>query len=443
MDKREYLQLKSILIDGISQYGDTETRHMDAGDRKAELLYIKTLCDAAVIHRYIVSVFWEMKSLQEYGAYLSSFPNCEKGSHLQTATELILRGFVAVFLDSELYLFDAMKVESSSISEATVEATIQGPQDAFNGNLLTEISMVRRRYQSDALQVELYKTGELSKTNLAMLYDQNIVNQQALEELRGKLDRVHAQLVQSAGELQQNLSPKKFALFPMIVVTERPDRVVRFLSKGRIAVLVDGTPFAMLLPSIFSDFFTAMDDYVQMPVIGHFLKILRYIGFAFTVLLPALYVGTVSYNPEFYRVQLAFSIGASRAAVPYASYLEVFFMLIMMEFLTEASIRLPKSIGPTATTVGGLILGQAASQAGLISNIMIIIVAVVAVSNYVIPIIEMNFAVRVLKYFMVLFAAIGGLVGIVVGVVVLVFYLASLTSYGTPYVRMIRKGEDS
>lgn len=183
-----------------------------------------------------------------------------------------------------------------------------------------------------------------------------------------------------------------------------------------------------------------MDEPTQLPLVGYFLKFLRYFGLFITIALPAFYVGATSYNPELFRVQLALMVAGSRAAVPYASYLEIIFMLIMMEFLIEASIRLPKSVGSTATTVGGLILGQAATEAGLVGNIMIIIVAAVAISNFVIPINAMSFAVRVVKYPLIVLAAFFGLIGIVVGLVWLVFYLSNLRSFGQPYLKLYDPG---
>jgi spore germination protein len=291
--------------------------------------------------------------------------------------------------------------------------------------------------------VEMQVVGNLSKTKIALVYDDSIVDQNVLQELKRRLEKVNVDLIQSTGELQKHIAQDPWNAFPTVVATERPDRAVLNISHGKVIIVVDKTPFVMIVPSVFSDFFTAMDDLVQLPVIGSFLRGLRYIGLALTLTLPGLYVGTISYNPEFFRIQLAFSVAASRAAVPYASYLEVIFMLLMMEFLTESSIRLPKVIGPTATTVGGLIVGQAATQAGLVSNIMIIIIAIVAISNFVIPINAMSFAIRVVKYPFLLLATFFGLPGVIIGLIGFVFYLSSIESFGVPYVKMFRKGDEA
>ncbi|MNJ47537.1 Spore germination protein B1 [compost metagenome] len=286
--------------------------------------------------------------------------------------------------------------------------------------------------------------GNMSKTTVAVMYDNSRVDRQVLNELQKRLSDVSIDILQSTGELERYISEQKYRIFPTTVVTERPDRVVFNLAEGKVAVLVNTVGYAIVAPSIFNDFFTAMDDKIQLPLVGWFLKLIRYIGLLITVTLPAFYVAFTSYNPEILKVQISLLIAGSRAAVPYPSFVEVVLMLLMMEFLVEASLRLPKAIGPTATTVGGLILGQAATQAGLVSNIMIIIVSAVAISNFVIPLNMMGFTVRVLKYFLIFFAATFGLIGIVVSIVGIVMYLSGMRSFGKPYLKVFaledRKG---
>jgi hypothetical protein len=220
------------------------------------------------------------------------------------------------------------------------------------------------------------------------------------------------------------------------MITERTDRIALNLAQGKMVILIEGSPFGLILPAVFFDFMSSMEDLYQPYWVSRFLITLRYLGLFISLLLPGLYVAITSYNPEVFQVQLALGIAGSRSSVPYPSYLEVLFMLIMMELLTEASIRLPKSIGSTATTVGGLILGQAATEAGLVSNIMIIIVSAVAISNFVIPINEMSFSMRVMKYIILLLAAMTGMIGLVIGLMGLLLFLVRLDSFGKPYLKM-------
>jgi spore germination protein len=220
------------------------------------------------------------------------------------------------------------------------------------------------------------------------------------------------------------------------MITERPDRAAINLSQGKVVIIIDGTPFALIGPAVFYDFFSGVDDLYQSFFISRFLVFLRYMGLFISLTVPALYVSIASFNPEIFRVQLTISIAGSRAAVPYPSFLEVFFMLGTMELITEASLRLPKAIGQTATTVGGLILGQAAQQAGLVSAIMIIVVASVAIANFVIPVNAMSFSIRVSKYILVAFASIFGIIGLIAALVGLIIYLCGLRSLGQPYLKL-------
>lgn len=432
-------QIKQQLTKVYQDSVDVESRDMKTADKQVHLLYIRSICDPLTVSHRIVQPFWESKSETEYEQYIRSLPNCQPLDDLSQAVRMIPQGNVAIFFARSAFLIEVVKVESASVAETSVESTVLGPHDAFTENVMTNLNLLRLRYQTPDLQVESKSIGKLATTRVVMAYDKKQVDVRVLEKLKKQLQEIDVDLLLTSGQLHRILAKKKLALFPILVGTERPDRAVLNLSKGRVIIFVDHTPLALIAPSFFADFFMAMDDQFQLPMVGRFLTILRFLGLFITISLPALYVGTVSFNPEFFRVQLALSIAGSRAGVPYPSFLEVIVMLLMMEFLTEASIRLPRAIGPAATTVGGLILGQAATQAGLVSNIMIIIVAAVAISNYVIPIATMNFAIRVMKYLLLFLATFYGLVGVVTGIVALVFYLANLSSFDYPYVKMFRK----
>ena len=420
----------------LDQFADLEDKMMTAPSGKAGLLYIKSITDPQIINRSIIAPFYEMDDPAAYSDYLISYPGSKTVTAGKQAMDLMLGGYACVDVQGQLCFFDALKAETSSVGETKTESVTQGPSDALTENLAVNLNLIRRRYQSAELKMESMLIGNISRTKVAILYDDSRVNHQVLDELRERLNTLRVDILQAAGELEKYISSDKVRIFPKTIVTERPDRVVFNLAEGKIAVMLDTTGFAILLPVIFNDFFVAMDDKIQLPFIGRFLKLLRVTGVAMTLWLPAMYVAFTSYNPEIVRVQIALLIAGSRATVPYPSFVEVVLMLMMMEFLTEASLRLPRAIGPTATTVGGLILGQAATAAGLVGNIMIILVSVVAISNFMIPLNMMSFSIRVLKYFFVIAAAMVGLVGVVVCLVGFTMYLCSQRSFGEPYFKM-------
>ncbi|MGV2794592.1 spore germination protein, partial [Clostridium perfringens] len=179
---------------------------------------------------------------------------------------------------SECYLFEAVKTETSGIGEAINEAIVQGPRDALSENIELNINLIRRRYQSSALKIEMLTVGNVSKTTVAILYDADRVDRQVRDEMREKIGGVKVDILQSAGELEKYITTQKFRVFPTMVVTERPDRVVVNIAEGKVAGLMNTTGFAILAPTIFTDFFTAMDDKIQVPLVGWFLKVIRYIG---------------------------------------------------------------------------------------------------------------------------------------------------------------------
>lgn len=420
----------------LNGFADLEDHTLTAPSGKAKLLYIKSVTDAKAIKQNIIAPFYEINDPQVFYTYLSTYPGSEEVSSGDRGVELLLSGYACLCIEERICFFDAMKEESGGVRETTNESVAQGPSDALIDNLAINLNLIRHRYQSSDLKMESIIIGNISRTKAAILYDQTRVDQQVLAELKERIGSLKLDILQAAGELDKYISGDKIRIFPKTIVTERPDRVVFNLSEGKVVVMLDTTGYAIVLPAIFNDFFTAMDDKIQLPFVGRFLKLLRIIGVAMTLWLPALYVAFTSYNPEIVRVQIALLIAGSRATVPYPSFVEVLIMLMMMEFLTEASLRLPRAIGPTATTVGGLILGQAATAAGLVGNIMIILVSVVAISNFMIPLNMMSYSIRALKYVFVIVAATVGLIGVVVCLVGFMMYLSSQRSFGQPYFRL-------
>lgn len=401
-----------------------------------QIYYIKTLCDEAQIQNLLIKPFYEMDNPLLFLEYIESHPKVSPFESEEKTLGQLLIGEVVLFLQSKVFLFDLKIDRQSSVLDTTVETTIQGPQSGFSESIGTNLGLIRQRYPQPTLNMDTTHVGTISKTKVITLYDDKTVNQEVLEKVRNFLDSIDIEIFQSGEQLLDLIKKSQRALFPLMLITERADRVAINLAAGKVILLVSGSPFAVILPTVLKDFMSSMADIYQTYWVSKFLLTLRYLGLFTSIVLPALYVALTAYNPEVFRVQLALSIAGSRSTVPYPAFIEVFFMLIMMELLTEASIRLPKAIGPTATTVGGLILGQAATEAGLVSNIMIIIVSAVAISNYVVPINAFSFAIRVTKYFLLILSIFFGLVGVVIGFVLMIAYMVSLDSFGKPFLTL-------
>lgn len=413
---------------------DLITKRMKNDDTYMEIAYIDSLCDESKISEGIFVPFSRNKKpFHDIVQFSSEF----KPVHEMTEwSSSLLRGYVLIYIHSKYYSYDASRIIRVESQNTQVESSIQGPQIALTEDLKDGLNLIRNRYPEPSLSVEERTIGTVTKTRIALLFDSRRVNSKVLANVRSKLLEVNMETLHSAGELVKYLSGNRKHLFPTMLITERPDRISNNLAKGKIVLLIHGSMFGIILPVTFFDFMSSMDDRYESYWMSHALMIMRYISVFLTITLPALYIAIVSYNPELFRVQLAFSIAGSRSAVPYPSFVEVLVMLFMIEMLVEASVRLPRYIGSTGTTVGGLILGQAAQQAGLVSSIMIIVTSVVAITNFVIPNNAMSIAIRFMKYPLIVLAIFYGITGVVIGMFSYCVYLGSLRSFGVPYFRL-------
>nr|WP_243865277.1 spore germination protein [Paenibacillus lupini] len=401
------------------------------------LYYLSTVCKEDDIFDKLISPFYHTELSDDYLKYLLSFPNGLKVTQESEAAEQILDGNVMIYINGLLISVGMKDFKSRAIMESTEENVLQGPKDGLSENINVSINLIRSRYKRESLRTESHSAGSKSKIKLMLIYDAQIADKPALHELKEKLSNIQVDLIQSAGQLQKNIIRSTFNIFPLFMTTERPDRVVKNLSEGKIVVLIEGSSWALIGPATFFDFFESMDDPVQMPLIGQFLVFIRYVALLITLVLPALYIAIISYSPDLLKIQFALLVAGSRMSVPFPSYVEIMFMLIMTEFLIEASIRLPKTVSSTATTVGGLILGQAATEAGLVAEVMIIVISAVAISNFVIPVNSMHQAIRVIRYPLIIMASLLGTIGVVIGLLALIAYLCNLRSLGRPYMKLL------
>jgi hypothetical protein len=424
------------LINELKPSSDILHKPLRLDDKQAELVYIKTVVDGAQLQQIVIKPFFELASEQHVEAYLKSLPNQQEVTSKEQVLSELTKGSVVVRLKDELLLFDIKKVNTDTVRETNIEPTILGPQYALSEDIVTNLNLIRQRYHKPSLTIETLEVGKNSQQSLAIIYDKEFVKEEVLKQIKSKIESIDRPVVQSTTQLQQLINDRKRSLIPTMMMTERTDRVVYNLAGGKVVLLLDGSPTTIIAPAVFWDFMTSMEDNYGLFWVTKFSKFLRYLGLFTSLILPGLYVAATSFNPEVFRVELALSIAGSRIGVPYPSFVEVLFMLTFMELLTEASIRLPKAVTGTATTVGGLILGTAATEAALASNIMIIIVGAVAISTFVIPINEMSFAIRFVRYLLLFAATVAGLAGLALAVVGTLMFLANMQSFGEPYFKM-------
>ena len=415
---------------------DILTIPLHLGDNYAYVLYLKTVVDGLKLQTTIIKPFFELKSTEFFSSYIQSLPDLAK---MKSGDELLIqltKGHALIAICDQFFLLDLKMITASSPQPALMEPTIYGPQLALSEAIETNLNMIRHRYLEPSLTIETIQLKDKSHQSIALIYDKEIVKQSVLDAIHKKIKELDDPLIESAGDLQLLLNSTKFSLFPILLLTERPDRITYNLANGKVIIMMDGSPQAIVTPVIFFDFMVSMEDSYHSFWISLFTLSLRYIGILTCILLPAMYVAVTSYTPDIFRVELALSVAGSRLGVPYPSFIEVLFMLLFMEFLIESSIRLPKAISATATTVGGLILGTAATEAALTSNIMIIVVSAVAITSFVIPINEMSFAVRICRYLLLAFTTLFGTIGLMLGFLGLIMFLANKESFGEPFLKI-------
>lgn len=347
----------------------------------------------------------------------------------------ILIGETILFIDKvkEMILLASRGWPTRSVSEPQTETVIRGPRDGFTETLKVNTSLIRRRIRDTNLKVKSMSLGRRSQTDVAIMYVEDIVDEDVLDELKRRLDTIDIDIIQESGEVEQLIEDNWLCIFPQVQHTERPDLVVASLYEGRIAVVIDNTPFVLIVPVTLNTFLQSPDDYYEKWMITSLVRIVRFVATGFSLLLPALYIAVTSYHPDMLPTDLVLYLAATRQGVPFPAFAEAFMMEVTLELLREAGVRLPKAIGSTIGIVGGLVIGQAAVQAGIVSPLMVIIVAVTAISSFATPSYSMAIGFRITRFIFMIAASIFGLYGIMLVFLGVLIYLSNLRSFGIPY----------
>lgn len=319
------------------------------------------------------------------------------------------------------------------VEEPSTQTIIKGPKEGFTESIQTNLGLIRRRITQPGLCFEKYVLGSDTSTTVYLAYIDGLVNPGILEEGRRRLAKAKPNALFDSGMLEDYIVDKTITPFPLIYTTERPDGVCGHLVSGKAAILVDGSPFVLTIPTVFSDFFQSSEDYYQPFMISTFVRLIRYLSFLIALLFPAIYISAITYHMELIPTELLFTISSQRENLPFPVFVEAMLMEITFEILREAGVRMPRAVGPTVSIVGGLVIGTAAVEAGVVSNIMVIIVALTAISSFVSPIYNLSVATRLLRFGLLTLGALAGFYGVMMGMMVMIGHMCSLRSFGVPY----------
>jgi spore germination protein len=347
----------------------------------------------------------------------------------------ILSGDTALFIDGtdQVLIIGSKGWPSRGVEEPVTEAVVRGPRDGFTENLRTNTVHIRRHVRDPNLRFESFKVGRRSKKDVVLTYIDGIAHPDIVEEFRRRLKSIDMDTVLESGYIEQWIEDNFLSPFPQTHHTERPDRVAAAISQGYCAVLLDGTPFVLIAPKTLATALQSPEDYYERWHIGTFVRILRYAAAFVTTFLPAIYIALVSFHPGMIPSKLAFSIASTREGVPFPAVVEAFIMEVTLELLREAGLRLPKPIGQTIGIVGGLVIGEAAVSAGIVSPIMVIVVAITAIASFALPSYSFAISLRIIRFPVMLIASMFGFFGLIIAYIMINIHIAKLKSFGVPY----------
>lgn len=347
----------------------------------------------------------------------------------------VLSGDTIIFIDGiDRFLITSTKGwPTRGIDQPSSESVIRGAREGFVETFRVNTVLLRRKIRDPKFKIKSMQIGKRSKTDIGIAYIEDITRTDILQEVEKRLEAIDIDAVLESGYIEQLIEDSWISLFPQIQHSERPDTVAAALLEGRVAIIIDNTPFVLVVPVTLNTFLLSSEDYYERWWVANFVRWVRMGAVVISFLLPAVYIAIASYHPGIIPSQLAIFIAGTRETVPFPVFMEALLMEFTFELLREAGVRLPSQMGSTIGIVGSLIIGQAAVEAGLVSPIMVIIVAVTAISSFAIPSYNLSISFRLLRFTAMAAASFLGLYGLILVVILVLVHLASLTSFGVPY----------
>lgn len=448
--KSELKKNKDIIDEYFNDCFDVVVRDFYMGSEghdKMSLVYINGLTDKTIVQDHILKplMIHSRQISPEQNSGLKFFTMLKEG--IITAEEVketdnfgelvhsVLSGDTALLMDKQqkALIIGTKGWEQRGITEPTTESVIRGPKDSFTENFLTNMTLIRRRLKDPNLKAQNIALGRHTRTTIGIVYIRGIAKPSIVDEVLKRLNTIDIDRILESGHIEQLIQGDWLSPFPQMLRTERPDVASACLLEGNVVIICDNTPFVIVAPTTLMSLFQAPDDYYENWHIASALRVLRLISAFLALTLPGLYIAMTAFHPGMLPTDMVYSIAASREGVPFSATIEAFFMLAALEMLREAGARLPSPIGQTIGIVGGLVLGDAAVSAGIVSPIMVIIIALNAISSFTIPLYNLAVSLRLFTFVFIIFASIAGLYGIVLGFLALTTHLVTLKSFGSHY----------
>ncbi|KEK09334.1 spore gernimation protein KA [Lysinibacillus sphaericus] len=437
-------QIKKI----IGHSNDIIIREIKVGKLKNQLvgiIYTDGLADQSVVSNFIMeSLMLDIESADIHNSgeiiqflkdYCLTIGDIKDISSFTALYNSILNGDTVILLDGYTKGISTSTTNANgrAISEPANESVIRGPREAFTETIRTNTALIRRKIKDPNLWLKSKTIGKYTKTDVSIMYINGIANDKVVTEVMKRLDRIDIDGILESGYIEELIQDSTLTPFPTVYNTERPDVIAAQLLEGKVAILVDGTPFVLIVPAPLTSFLQAAEDHYQRSDISSLIRIMRYLGIGIALLGPSFYVAISTHHQEMLPTPMLLSLAAQREGVPFPAFAEALIMEVAFEILREAGIRMPRTIGPAVSIVGTLVIGQAAVEAGIVSAVMVIVVSITAICSFLFPSYSLSNTFRLLRFPMMGLAAFWGLFGVMAGITALILHLCSLRSFGVPY----------
>ncbi len=424
--------LKRLLIDYKNipdlKYKDIKTNIF----KRIYIIYLESICDSSKINDFILKNLTNPLAKPDLNSSIPG-PNTIKINNYNDIKKYLHNGFAIVLYLNTILAIEVKAPLSRSIPTSSREPTLYGPEDAFCENYQTNLGLIKRRIKSSSLETKELTIGKRSSTLVGVCYINDIIKKKNLNTVIDKLNKIDTDSILDVGIIVNYLEEESKSVFPTIRRTERPDVVASSLLEGKIVILVDTSPFAIILPTFLGDFINPIsDNYVKSPNVA-FLKLLRLFCFILAIIMPSLFVAVTNYNQETIPANLLINFSIQQSSVPFPATIELLILIIICDILRESDLRFPSNFGSTISILGALIIGEAAVNAGIVSPIMIIITSLTYICSLIFNDLEINNAIRYYRYLFLFLGAFLGLYGIFIASTFLLINLVSLKSIGSPY----------
>lgn len=428
------MNLIDIIKNKLSPSKDYIFKTVNVAGKKVEIIFNEVLTDSNGINEYILKDLVNLKKrdLNNLNNKLTAC-NC-KYIKKDEIIDNLNNGFVIVIY-KDIYSCEIRANLDRGVNTIESELSISGPKDSFSEIFNTNLGLIRRRIKSEKLKVIDFTIGKYSKTKVGLLYVDGICNKKLVQKIEKSLKMIDIDGIIDSSYLKTALENKK-KLFPTIMMSERPDKSSMALLEGKVVILVDTSPYALILPSLFFDFFHTTDDYFQKNINTTFIRIIRVFAFFIAIFTPAVYIAVTTRNYDLVPLPLLLMLKAGRTFVPFPAYIEALFMIVCFEILKESDLRMSTTSGSAISILGGLILGDAAVSAGIVSPIMIIVIAISSIAGLIFSSLELVNALRMYKIILLILGTILGIYGVVIGGVIMFYNIFTSKIYGYKYLEI-------